>query len=255
MSMISPATGRITSEYGRRAPIPGVTSGTFHAGIDIANKTGTPIYAAYAGTVVAAGWATEPGRSGDRVRIKNPDGEQQYYGHVSKIHVKVGQKVAAGQHIADMGATGNVTGPHLHFETWSASGKTRNPRIDFQHWHLAPGSAPKITTPARPPAKGKDKIRAYQRRQNIYGNAGLLEDGINGPVTKAWKRWTKKLQKALRPWRGIPGNLRADGDYARITHTAVRTLQTRNGLFVDGYADSKTLEFMRRYGSNVPNRP
>src|SRR5690625_1029537 len=65
--MTSPAQGRVSSEYGRRAPIPGVTSGTFHAGIDIANKVGTPVYAAFAGTV-------EIGRASCRERVKRGQG-------------------------------------------------------------------------------------------------------------------------------------------------------------------------------------
>jgi len=135
--MINPAVGRITSEYGPRR----LMGNTFHAGIDIANATGTDVWAAFDGTVVETGTNIEPGRSGKGIRIRCDDGETTYYGHLSAILVRPGQRVQRGQHIGEMGATGNVTGPHLHFEIWrSASGTThRDPRIDFRHFGVTPG--------------------------------------------------------------------------------------------------------------------
>ena len=141
--MASPAEGRVSSEYGYRRALSANIPAMLHAGIDIAplrGKSRVPIYAAYAGTVIKAGRNVVPGRTGNGVFIRSPDGEYQYYGHLSRIDVKVGDKVALGEHIGLMGATGNVTGEHLHFEVWGRDEKTRNPRVDFNAHGVTPGS-------------------------------------------------------------------------------------------------------------------
>ncbi|MBE5780685.1 MAG: hypothetical protein E7328_02540 [Clostridiales bacterium] len=107
-----PTTGTITSRYGYRT---GTYSG-YHKGLDIANSKGTPIYAAAAGTVIEAddsGWG---GGYGTHVQIKHNDTYTTLYAHMSKMTVRYGQKVSKGQVIGYMGATGAVTGVHLHFE-------------------------------------------------------------------------------------------------------------------------------------------
>ncbi|MBP0460861.1 transglycosylase family protein [Streptomyces montanisoli] len=88
-------------------------SSGYHTGVDFLVSTGTSVKAIEAGTVVTAGWG---GSYGYQVVIKHADGKYSQYGHLSAISVKVGQKVGEGQRIARSGATGNVTGPHLHFE-------------------------------------------------------------------------------------------------------------------------------------------
>lgn len=88
------------------------SSGT-HTGIDFHAATGTSVRSVGYGTVVQAGWG---GAYGNQIVIKMHDGTYTQYGHLSSIGVSVGQKVAPGQYIALSGATGNVTGPHLHFE-------------------------------------------------------------------------------------------------------------------------------------------
>jgi murein DD-endopeptidase MepM/ murein hydrolase activator NlpD len=93
--------------------------------MDIACPVGTPVYAAFAGVVREAG-EMDPdlyGRSGIGARVENPDTESQYYGHLSELFVKPGDTVRLGQIIGLSGATGNVSGPHLHFECWTAGGK------------------------------------------------------------------------------------------------------------------------------------
>src|SRR5699024_3300372 len=209
--MTSPEQGKVSSEYGRRSPIPGVTSGTLHAGIDIANKTGTPVYAAFAGTVVSTGVNGVPGRSGRYILISNPDGERQYYGHLNKSHVKAGQKIKQGQHIGDMGATGNVTGPHLHFEIWRNSSHTshRNPRIDFNHFGIAPGSKPKVSSTApKPSPKPKPKPspglstsdkKAIQRALARMGYDVGPADGVYGDRTT---REVMNYQRDLNHYAG-----------------------------------------------------
>ncbi|MCX5238186.1 M23 family metallopeptidase [Streptomyces prunicolor] len=84
-----------------------------HTGIDFHASTGTSVHAVGSGTVVEAGWG---GSYGNEVVIKMADGMYTMYGHLSSIGVSVGQTVTPGQQIGLSGATGNVTGPHLHFE-------------------------------------------------------------------------------------------------------------------------------------------
>lgn len=88
--------------------------GRMHKGIDIANGTGTPIYASADGVVEKAGWNS--GGYGNLVDIRHPDGSLTRYAHNSKILVRPGQFVHQGDTIALMGSTGFSTGPHSHFE-------------------------------------------------------------------------------------------------------------------------------------------
>lgn len=113
---IWPTQGNISSGYGPRW-------GRFHYGVDIATKTGTPIIATAAGTVVESGWRTGYGYM---VRINHHDGWESVYAHASKLFVNSGQTVQKGQRIAAVGQTGNSTGPHLHFEL-IFDGKHQNP--------------------------------------------------------------------------------------------------------------------------------
>ncbi|MER7179718.1 peptidoglycan DD-metalloendopeptidase family protein [Streptomyces hyaluromycini] len=91
----------------------GMWSGGYHTGVDFVVPTGTPVKAVGAGTVVTAGWG---GAYGNQVVIRLADGYYAQYGHLSALSVTVGQTVTAGQQVGLSGATGNVTGPHLHFE-------------------------------------------------------------------------------------------------------------------------------------------
>ncbi|GGS92597.1 M23 family metallopeptidase [Streptomyces cinerochromogenes] len=84
-----------------------------HTGIDFHAASGTAVHAVGSGTVVSTGWG---GAYGNQIVIRMADGMYTQYGHLSSIGVTVGQKVVPGQQIALSGATGNVTGPHLHFE-------------------------------------------------------------------------------------------------------------------------------------------
>ncbi|MFD5055838.1 M23 family metallopeptidase [Streptomyces tendae] len=84
-----------------------------HTGIDFHASSGTTVHAVGVGTVVETGWG---GAYGNQVVIKMHDGTYTQYGHLSSIGVSVGQSVEPGQQIGLSGATGNVTGPHLHFE-------------------------------------------------------------------------------------------------------------------------------------------
>jgi murein DD-endopeptidase MepM/ murein hydrolase activator NlpD len=103
---VRPATGSTSSCFGARW---GVT----HYGLDIAAAIGTPVYAATAGVVQRAGSATGFGLA---VYIRGDDGAVTVYGHVNEYYVSAGERVSAGELIAEVGNRGQSTGPHLHFE-------------------------------------------------------------------------------------------------------------------------------------------
>jgi murein DD-endopeptidase MepM/ murein hydrolase activator NlpD len=109
---------RFTSGFGYRW-------GRMHKGTDFAAPHGTPIYSTADGVIVHAGWLSGYGRL---VKIQHQFGIETRYAHLSKIRVKVGQRVSRGQRIGDMGNTGRSTGTHLHYEV-RVGGKAVNPMI------------------------------------------------------------------------------------------------------------------------------
>ncbi|MFD4786551.1 M23 family metallopeptidase [Streptomyces sp. NPDC058459] len=100
----------ITSTFGQAGSM---WSSGYHTGLDFAAPTGTLIKAIHSGTVTEAGWA---GAYGYRTILTLDDGTELWFCHQSSISVSAGQKVATGEVIGRVGATGNVTGPHLHLE-------------------------------------------------------------------------------------------------------------------------------------------
>ena len=143
------------------------------------------------------------------------------------------------------GKAGNQTG-------WETGFKPAYTYSRGWDWVLYPPE----TTPESVPSvsKADQNVLAYQRRQNQFGAAGLFEDGVDGPITQAWRAWVAILQRELRAWKGV-GNLVEDGDYGALTHAAVLVIQRRNGLYADGLTQAKTISFMRAHGSPVPDRP
>jgi murein DD-endopeptidase MepM/ murein hydrolase activator NlpD len=103
---IWPVNGTVVSGYGMRW-------GRLHEGIDITAASGTPIWAAAAGTVIYAGWL---GGYGNLVVVDHGNGLATAYAHASAILVSVGQSVSQGETVALVGSTGHSSGPHLHFE-------------------------------------------------------------------------------------------------------------------------------------------
>jgi murein DD-endopeptidase MepM/ murein hydrolase activator NlpD len=110
-SFVAPvANASVTTSYGSSG---GLWSSGAHTGIDFHADLGTEVRAVATGEVVEAG---SDGSFGNSVVIKHRDGTYTQYGHLSSISVSAGQSVTSGQKIALSGATGNTTGPHLHFE-------------------------------------------------------------------------------------------------------------------------------------------
>jgi len=120
--LMRPVNAPITSGFGMRFhPILHVMR--IHAGIDFGAPRGTAIHAAAAGVVINAQYMRG---FGNVVIIDHGGGIATVYGHCSRLLVSAGQKVAKGEHIADVGSTGLATGPHLHFEV-HVHGKAVNP--------------------------------------------------------------------------------------------------------------------------------
>lgn len=113
-SLIWPVNnGKITSDFGLRND-PFTAKASYHKGLDIAVNMGTPVVAAASGKVIRAGY--EKDGYGNFAVVEHSSGFMTLYAHCSKVAVKAGDSVSAGQTIALSGSSGRSTGPHLHFE-------------------------------------------------------------------------------------------------------------------------------------------
>lgn len=119
---VTPTEGRITSRYGVSSRIRKST----HTGLDIAAVTGTDIKVVADGTVISANYN---GSYGNLVKVDHGNGVETWYAHTSKMYVKAGNIVKAGDLIAEVGSTGNSTGPHLHLEI-----RINGKHVDPQHY-------------------------------------------------------------------------------------------------------------------------
>lgn len=110
---ITPAKGLVTSSFGyRTSPFTGQKE--FHKGLDIAARTGTPIYATADGTVTFSGKRNS--FLGNIIIVDHGYGYVTIYAHANKLLKKKGEKVKRGEIIAEIGSTGRTTGPHVHYE-------------------------------------------------------------------------------------------------------------------------------------------
>lgn len=119
-----PYHGRITSTFGHRENPFGGSNVETHKGLDISGPLGSPVKAMAEGTVEFAG---QRGGFGNCIMLKHAHGFETLYGHLSKILVKVGDKIDIGQMIGKIGSTGRSTGPHLHYEIHK-NGQQINPQ-------------------------------------------------------------------------------------------------------------------------------
>ncbi len=126
--VLRPAEGRISGVYGSQRYFNGEPRRP-HFGLDIANKTGSPVYAPISGTVVFA----EPDLyySGGTLILDHGHGVTSTYIHLSKLDVKVGEKITQGMKVAEIGATGRVTGPHLDWR-FNWQGERLDPALLMQ---------------------------------------------------------------------------------------------------------------------------
>lgn len=215
---------RYTSAYGRRW-------GTLHAGDDYAPiKPGDhdPIYAAADGVVYDVGTGILKGHTGRIIIIDHGlltgNGSSDYtmtnYGHMSKIIVEPGQRVQAGQLIGYMGATGNVTGVHVHAGVRFKKKGTKSYKwSSFHKWMKSKGITPGKTAPRESGAKYSKEIADWQRSMN-----------------KVFPSYA---------------NFAVDGKYEDYSEKVTRDFQTRVGIKATGKLDSKTKTYMRRYGVDI----
>jgi murein DD-endopeptidase MepM/ murein hydrolase activator NlpD len=115
-SVVAPVAASVGTPYHEAG---GSWSKGYHTGVDFLVPTGTTVKSIEAGQVVAAGWG---GSYGYQVVVQHADGRYSQYGHLSAISVRTGQNVVTGQRLGRSGATGNVSGPHLHFEVRTGPG-------------------------------------------------------------------------------------------------------------------------------------
>ncbi|MFE9252086.1 M23 family metallopeptidase [Streptomyces sp. NPDC007088] len=126
------ASYTLTSHFGDGGSM---WSSGHHTGLDFAAPTGTPLKAVHSATVKEAGWS---GAYGYRTVLELDDGTELWYCHQSSISVSAGQQVTTGDVIGRVGATGNVTGPHLHLEVHPGGGAA----IDPMGWLRSRGQNP-----------------------------------------------------------------------------------------------------------------
>lgn len=160
-AFVWPASGTITTPFG-------YGSMGFHPGIDIGMLRSLDVRAAAAGVVAARGYATGFEGYGNIVLVDLGSGVQTLYAHLSRLHVRIGEHVVAGQLLGIAGCTGLCTGTHLHFEL-RVRGKPTNP-LPF-----LPGGAP-----AAPPGP------ARARRIELAHAAQLLLARLPGIGLRGW---------------------------------------------------------------------
>ena len=125
-----PARGRLSSRFGMRSH-PTLRRARMHTGDDIAASYGSPIRAAKSGRVLWAGWKKAYGNT---IIMDVGGGMTTLYAHASKLGVRPGQPIRAGQTIGNVGSTGFSTGPHLHFEV-RKNGRPIDPTGYLRHRH------------------------------------------------------------------------------------------------------------------------
>ena len=217
-----PKGARYTSAYGRRW-------GILHAGDDYApieRGDHDPVYAAADGTVEETGTGILKGHSGQIVIIDHGlltgNGSSDYtltnYGHLSKILVAPGERVQAGQLIGYMGATGNVTGVHLHAGVrFKKKGTKKYKWASFHKWMKSKGITPGETAPREPSSSSKPTGKTYRSLRN-----GSRGDDVG------------RVQRELRS-EGYTKQI-VDNWYGDQTEANVRDFQRRTGLVQDGIA-------------------
>ena len=186
---VKPTKGIFTSGFGYRW-------GALHAGIDIANSIGTPIYAVADGVVTDAG---PTAGYGAWVKIRHADGTVTLYGHVNTWLVSVGQRVMAGDQIATIGNRGNSTGPHCHFSVllngtdfidplpWLAQRGSQR-----RHLRRLTGDPATLRTPSRTAVRRADSHHPASPRPGRFPHpepddtrTGIIRRAPTGPVPVA----------------------------------------------------------------------
>lgn len=211
-----PSSGNLSDPYGWRwHPIWG--DRRFHSGADIGWSEGRTLVAPSNGTIVAYGWQ---GGWGKRLDFLGDDGVLHYLAHTADLWVAVNTRVTEGTPIAEMGATGDVTGVHLHWETRPAGGST----IDPEEWL-------RNATPT-PTAGGKDQlIESEEDDDNMAKNSGFYyTNPATGDVTylmlNTVSGWWHEFTNAESAYNTSISVALGTGDFAPITPSHAVVLKT-----------------------------
>src|SRR5690606_8376059 len=176
-------TGALPGYAGGGRVWPGTTrnlSGNYsgHSGIDIPDGMGMPIKAASDGKITYTGWNRGYGQA---IFQRMVDGLEAVYGHTSRVLVKVGQAVRAGQKIGEVGSTGRSTGPHIHFEVNPGGGFARASNRAFTlNWLKgAKSSFAGASTDAHAEVQGFDPFGVIK---DVFGKAVSSLAGLTAPI-------------------------------------------------------------------------
>lgn len=235
-SLIWPTQGRISQNYHNS-----------HFGIDITAPLGTPIVAAQTGEVVFAGW--DIWGLGNALKIKHADGTVTVYGHNQRLLVRSGQQVSQGQIIAQMGSTGNSTGPHLHFEvvqctsgnkSLKSAGSTSqacgnntwdwvNPMASLPSGVAS--ATPRNTTQPRnevatPPSASQANSNRTLYRVEVNGNSAALLQQVRSVEPRAFVRKTERVIQAGVFSQQLSANRRANDLRSRGISARIITLNS-----------------------------
>ncbi|MFJ7696828.1 peptidoglycan DD-metalloendopeptidase family protein [Lysinibacillus fusiformis] len=177
-------SGKITSAYGgRKDPINGKSDN--HLGVDISGSKGTRLDANVSGKIIASGDAIKNGYDGSYgniVVVQDANNFKHLYAHLDKAIAKIGDYVDVGTQIGNIGASGRVTGPHLHYEVKNGSGQRVDPT---SYYTAAKNGAPSSTSFAvdtTQQAIDQTKSELVSLQQQILNQKDLVEDLERGII-------------------------------------------------------------------------
>lgn len=225
---------RITSAYGWRIhPISKIRK--FHNGIDLVKNHKVPIGSFTSGKVSHAGWNSQG--YGNLVIVTESNGYRHFYAHLDQVRVKRGQTVHKGTVIGTQGATGNVTGSHLHYEVRNSKNLSVNPS-EYLEGNKG-GSKRVVKKLSVDGYRGKDTLLRWQQFLGTY------QDGEISRPSNMIKSW----QQFLNHYSGA--KLKVDGYEGKET---IQATQKFLGTYRDGLISKpsnmvKALQrFLNTYG-------
>ena len=223
---------RITSNFGYRIhPISKVRK--LHGGVDLVKNHNDPIYAFRKGTVSFAGRNNQG--FGNLVIVNEPNGYRNFYAHLNSINVKKGQKVTTNTMIGRQGATGNVTGSHLHFEVRNKN----NIAVDPIKYINSKGDKRVVTKLKVDGYRGKATITRWQQFLGTPQDGTISRPGL---AIKKWQAFLNQYGKA---------NLKVDGFEGKATIKATQKFlgTTQDGVISRPSNMVKALQrFLNNYG-------
>lgn len=256
------ANYRITSPYGMRVhPIKKVRK--MHTGIDQAAPIGTDIHASAKGVVKSVtGTANDRKGYGLMVTLKHDNGYETRYAHLSKALVKVGQAVENGQHIAEMGASGGVTGSHLHYEVLK-NGKRLDPAFALKRggsysasvggYETTRGTgalASQGTVKANTDKAVLDHYKqqeAYWKNRNVDGKSQHLDEQRHEQALEFIKELREKSHEAISEFYKTAGVNGIEGLIARNPTTLTLDLSSATlDEIVNGFRTTQQPEIDKR---------